>query len=118
MSSANAETQPFSLGFTPGELLMKFARAAAVAAVAAAVMMVILAANPAVTTAQEKKEQGKKSGGKGKSWDESVDAAIAFLRTTQAEDGSWSKASHPGITGVVVTGLLKSGKVKADDPIV
>ena len=73
---------------------MKFARAAAVAAVAAAVMMVILAANPAVTTAQEKKEQGKKSGGKGKSWDESVDAAIAFLRTTQAEDGSWSKASH------------------------
>src|SRR5262249_44213705 len=50
-------------------------------------------------------------------WDETVDAAIAYLKTTQADDGSWSKAAHPGITGVVLTGLFKTGKVKASDPM-
>jgi squalene-hopene/tetraprenyl-beta-curcumene cyclase len=63
-------------------------------------------------SAQEKK------GLKGpKSWEEVTAAAAAYLKTTQADDGSWSKATHPGITGVVLTGLLKSGAAKAGDPV-
>lgn len=42
-------------------------------------------------------------------------SAIAYLRTTQAEDGSWTTNQSPGITGLVTTALLQSG-VKADDP--
>lgn len=52
-----------------------------------------------------------------KSWDEVTDAGVAYLKTTQAEDGTWSKTTHPGITAVVLAGLFKSGKVKADDPM-
>src|SRR5262249_17311204 len=32
--------------------------------------------------------------------------------------GTWSGKTSPGITGVVLTGLLKSGKVTAKDPVV
>lgn len=39
-----------------------------------------------------------------------------FLRTTQKEDGSWTTADSPGISGLVVTALLRSG-VPADDPV-
>lgn len=42
---------------------------------------------------------------------------IAFLKTTQLEDGSWTTPNAPGITGLVVTSLLRSG-VPADDPAV
>lgn len=45
------------------------------------------------------------------------DKAISFLRTTQQDDGSWTAASSPGITGLVTTSLLRSG-VTADDPMV
>lgn len=53
-----------------------------------------------------------------KQWNDSVDKAIRFLRTSQAEDGSWSAKSSPGITGIVITGLLRTGKVTPDDPMV
>jgi squalene-hopene/tetraprenyl-beta-curcumene cyclase len=62
--------------------------------------------------AQQPKE---KKGFKSKSWDEVVDAAVGYLKTAQADDGSWSNSTHPGITGVVLTGLFRSGKVTADD---
>jgi len=51
-------------------------------------------------------------------WDKSVTKGIEFLRKSQAADGSWSGRITPGITGIVVTGLLRSGKVTADDPTV
>lgn len=47
-----------------------------------------------------------------------VDRAIAFLRKQQAEDGSFSKERSLGITGVVLTGLLQSGRVDRSDPMV
>lgn len=53
-----------------------------------------------------------------KTWDGVVDKAIAYLRKTQGEDGSWSGKQSPGITGVVLTGLLQSGKVTSKDPMV
>jgi squalene-hopene/tetraprenyl-beta-curcumene cyclase len=53
----------------------------------------------------------------GKNRDQAIDAAVAYLKTAQADDGTWSKAASPGVTAIVLTGLLKSGKVKADDPM-
>src|SRR5262245_13430343 len=53
-----------------------------------------------------------------KEWDRIVDKAIAYLRTTQAEDGSWSGKASPGITGVVLTGPLQTGKVTSKDPTI
>ncbi len=52
-----------------------------------------------------------------KQWSDTVDKAVAFLRTTQAADGSWSKEKSLGVTGVVLTGLLKAG-VPPSDPMV
>lgn len=51
-------------------------------------------------------------------WNGSVDKAISYLRKNQAEDGSWSSKSSPGITGIIITGLLKTGKLPADDPMI
>jgi squalene-hopene/tetraprenyl-beta-curcumene cyclase len=50
-------------------------------------------------------------------WNRVIDKAINFLKSTQADDGSWSRDKSPGVTGVVLTGLLETGKVTADDPM-
>jgi squalene-hopene/tetraprenyl-beta-curcumene cyclase len=59
-----------------------------------------------------------RQGSDAKQWNETVDKAIAFLRKSQAEDGSFSKDKSIGITGVVVAGLLETGKVDVSDPMV
>jgi squalene-hopene/tetraprenyl-beta-curcumene cyclase len=51
-----------------------------------------------------------------RTWDRTVAKAVAYLRTHQAMDGSWDKERSPGITGVVLTGLLGTGQVGPDDP--
>ncbi|MCC7420468.1 MAG: terpene cyclase/mutase family protein [Planctomycetaceae bacterium] len=43
--------------------------------------------------------------------------AITFLKNTQAADGSWTNATQPGITGLVLCGLLDAG-AKPSDPVV
>jgi squalene-hopene/tetraprenyl-beta-curcumene cyclase len=46
-----------------------------------------------------------------------VEKAIAFLRTKQNEDGSFSpRLAGPGVSAVVAAGLLQNG-VKPDDPL-
>lgn len=45
------------------------------------------------------------------------DKAVNFLKTTQADDGSWTTATNPGITGLVTTALLRSG-ARSNDPVV
>jgi squalene-hopene/tetraprenyl-beta-curcumene cyclase len=52
----------------------------------------------------------------GQSIDEMQTKAVQFLKVTQAADGSWTKPDAVGITGLVTTSLLMSGK-SADDPI-
>jgi len=42
---------------------------------------------------------------------------IKFLKTTQADDGSWTSPAQPGISGLVVYSLLKAG-APVDDPTV
>ncbi len=51
-------------------------------------------------------------------WDQTVDKAIAYLKAHQAEDGSWGGKQAPGVTGIVLTGMLQTGKVTAKDPVV
>ena len=54
-------------------------------------------------------------------WNKVTDKAIEFLKSKQNSDGSWGPDDSPqkrGVTGIVVTGLLKTGKVTADDPMV
>jgi squalene-hopene/tetraprenyl-beta-curcumene cyclase len=45
--------------------------------------------------------------------------AVNFLRPRQGDDGSWSgDRKEPGITGLVVTALLRSGRLTADEKVV
>ena len=59
-----------------------------------------------------------KAGSDPRQWNDSVDRAIAYLRKTQNADGSWGAKEQVGTTGIVLTGLLQSGKVGPDDPMV
>lgn len=55
--------------------------------------------------------------GDAKQWDATVDRALGYLRKTQEANGSWASQKSPGITGVVLTGVLRTGKVNAEDPM-
>jgi squalene-hopene/tetraprenyl-beta-curcumene cyclase len=44
--------------------------------------------------------------------------AVAFLRPRQDGAGSWSGDREPGITALVVTAMLRSGRVTAEDPAI
>ncbi len=46
-----------------------------------------------------------------------VNKALTFLRAQQDQAGAWSAQRNIGITGVVMTGLLKSGQVQPGDPM-
>ncbi len=43
-----------------------------------------------------------------------VSRAIAYLRATQADDGSWSARLGPGVTALVATSILHQGRSPAD----
>ena len=51
------------------------------------------------------------------SYSRMVDQAIAFLRKSQAPDGSFSAESGPAITAIVATGIMRHGRTP-DDPVV
>lgn len=48
---------------------------------------------------------------------DSIERGVAFLRTTQSEDGSWTAPDQIGLTALVTTSLLESG-LTADDPTI
>src|SRR5262245_34467028 len=43
--------------------------------------------------------------------------AVDFLRTTQADDGSWTSPTAPGVSGLITTAILHAG-VSPADPMV
>ena len=47
-----------------------------------------------------------------------MDKAITYLKAHQAEDGSWGGKQAVGVTGIVLTGMLETGKVSPKDPVV
>ena len=49
-------------------------------------------------------------------WKDTVAKAVAFLKANQDEKGGWSTKSNPGVTGVVVTGLLECGVPADEEP--
>jgi squalene-hopene/tetraprenyl-beta-curcumene cyclase len=49
--------------------------------------------------------------------EELVVKAVAFLRPRQDARGGWSTEREPGITALVVTALLRSGRVTPADPV-
>ena len=51
-------------------------------------------------------------------WETMVAKATSFLRKAQADDGSFSKDKSIGITGVVMTGLIKCGQIDMQDPMI
>lgn len=56
-----------------------------------------------------------KVGPDSQTWEGAVDKGLAFLKKNQADDGSWSKAKSPGVTGVVLTGVLETGRATTND---
>lgn len=59
---------------------------------------------------------GEKAGPDPKTWDRVVDKAVAYLKGTQQASGGWSTDKTPGVTGVVLTGLLRTGRLTPKDP--
>lgn len=51
------------------------------------------------------------------SWDDTVKKAAGFLKSNQDAKGGWSTDKTPGVTGVALTGLLKTGAITAKDPV-
>jgi squalene-hopene/tetraprenyl-beta-curcumene cyclase len=68
-------------------------------------------------TSRGQAERTKKIGPDRARWEAVVDRAVAYLKSTQDENGGWSTATSPGVTGVVLTALLRTGKVQATDPV-
>ena len=49
-------------------------------------------------------------------WKSMVEKATAYLKKSQNEDGSWSTQNNRGVTGIVVTGLIRTGTAPEDAP--
>ena len=45
-----------------------------------------------------------------------IERGVAYLKSTQGEDGSWTPQPGPAITAMAVTSMVNSGLVPADDP--
>lgn len=52
-----------------------------------------------------------------KTWDDVVQKAGKFAKSTQEANGGWSSEKTPGVTGVVLAGALRSGAVTVKDPV-
>jgi squalene-hopene/tetraprenyl-beta-curcumene cyclase len=73
-------------------------------------LAVVMASGPREALAQKKKSEPKTA-------EKMIADAVAFLKARQEKGGTWSKANNVGLTGIVLTGLLRGGKVPADDAV-
>ncbi|MBI1831725.1 MAG: terpene cyclase/mutase family protein, partial [Planctomycetes bacterium] len=79
---------------------------------------VLVAAGVVLLVTSAESAQGTKVGPSAKDVQTVRDKAIAFLRSSQNKDGSFSpKFAGPGITSLAIAGLIRNG-VAADDPVV
>lgn len=70
-------------------------------------VLAVVFALPSVSTAGPTKAE----------WQAVVDKAVAFLKSNQKPDGSWGTAPQAmGVSGIVVTGLLKTGTSPDAEP--
>src|SRR5438874_11145842 len=81
------------------------------------ITMLAIIAGAALGLSSGRTDEPKRVGPDTEKWDALVDKAINYLKTTQAEDGSWGAKQPMGITGVVLTGVLRTGRVKPEDPM-
>lgn len=81
------------------------------------ITILAITASAALGLSSGRTDEPKQVGPDSKKWDALVDKAINYLKTTQAEDGSWGAKQPMGITGVVLTGVLRTGRVKPEDPM-
>lgn len=59
---------------------------------------------------------GSAAGPTPEEWDRVVDKGVQYLKSAQADDGTWSKERSLGVTGIALTGMLQTGKVSPRDP--
>jgi squalene-hopene/tetraprenyl-beta-curcumene cyclase len=50
-------------------------------------------------------------------WQATVDKAVAYLKASQEENGGWATKKSPGVTGLIVAGLLQCGKSPDDEMV-
>jgi squalene-hopene/tetraprenyl-beta-curcumene cyclase len=55
---------------------------------------------------------------KAPNWQDTVNKGIGYLRQHQDANGGWSTQKNIGITGVAATGLLRTGELKLNDPMI
>jgi squalene-hopene/tetraprenyl-beta-curcumene cyclase len=82
-----------------------------------AALAVALAAGLGALTPAPAQAPAGKTQPAGADWDKVVSRAVDYLKTTQDKNGGWSTDKTPGVTGVVLTGLLRTGRVTANDPM-
>jgi len=82
-----------------------------------AVVAVLLAAALAALPQGAEAEPTAKRGPDPKDWDHVVDRAVEYLKAHQGADGAWSEDKSPGVSGIALTGMLRTGKVTARDPV-
>src|SRR5688572_14286883 len=79
--------------------------------IASPVALALLVWTSLTSAAQDKIGPDKKT------WDTVAQKAAKYLKSTQDKNGGWSTDKTPGITGIALTGLLKSGQATAQDPV-
>lgn len=61
--------------------------------------------------------QDAKVGPDKQTWDAVAQKAAKYLQDSQDKNGGWSTDKTPGVTGVVLTGLLRTGQTTPQDPV-
>lgn len=61
--------------------------------------------------------QDAKVGPDKQTWDAVAQKAAKYLQDSQDKNGGWSTDKTPGVSGVVLTGLLRTGQTTPQDPV-
>ncbi len=80
--------------------------------------MALLGGRPARTLAGDDPAKAQGAAAEPASAAKLIDRGVAFLRPRQDAKGGWSTQREPGVTALVVTALLRSGRVSPADPAV